>query len=107
MYTTTTEHKMQKATYTTSAKWIIDTLKGFADMTPAETRGQVLHLKVKANDDLQAIREAAIKYGWTIEWNSNDKSINDKKANFMLEHAASRSMTNIINLYCTKVKAVK
>ena len=98
---------MQQATYTSSANEIIDSLKGFADVTPEEARGETLNMKVRTTEELQAIREAAIKYGWSIEWNCNDRSLSDRRANFMIKNAASRSMTNIINLYCAKVKAVK
>jgi hypothetical protein len=101
------KHQMKKTTCIETSIEIIDSLQFFADMTPAETRGEVLHMQVRNNDDLQAIREAAVKYGWSIEWNCYDDSIIDKRANFMVEGAAKWSMTNIINLYCTKVKAVK
>lgn len=97
---------MQQANYISSAEWIIDSLKGFADMTPEETRGETLNMKVRITEDLQSIREAAIKYGWTIEWNMYDDLITDVRANFMTPTAASRSMTVVINLYCTKVKYV-
>ena len=98
---------MHYPNYTTSKAAIIWDLKAFADMTPAETLGETLNFKVKTTEDLQAIREAATKWGWTIEWNPNDATPSDKRANFMTPKAASRSMTNIINLYCTKTKAIK
>ena len=93
--------------YTISADMIVDSLKAFADMSPEEAQGDMLNFKVQTTEDLQGIKDAAAKYGWSIEWNCNDHSPSDKRADFMAPRAASRSMTSIINLYCTKTKSVK
>ncbi len=103
----TSGDSMHYPNYTLSAAMIVDSLKGFADMSPEETLGDTLNFKVKTTEDLKGIKDAAVKYGWSIEWNCNGRSPSDKRADFMDPRAATRSMTSIINLYCTKTKSVK
>lgn len=98
---------MHYPNYTLDINWIIDDLKAFANMSPEETKGETLNFKITNNkSNRDTIRQTAQQYGWSITWNNNGSTPNDKRANFMNPDSASRAMTNTINIYCTKTTQI-